>query len=162
MDLTYLNDVFEYRDGNLYWKKSNNRKIKVGNKVGFLNNHGYIQTKIFNKTMSVHRIIYFMNHKTLPDLIDHINGIKTDNRIENLRPATKSQNNQNCAIRKDNSSGVKNICWDKNCNKWRVFLQTNKKRKSFGVYDDLELAELVAVEARNKYHKQFANHGKIF
>jgi hypothetical protein len=75
-----------------------------------------------------------------------------------LRPATYPENNRNARIRKDNSSGCKNVCWRKDRKKWVVGIRINGKRINFGFFDDLELADLVAHEARDKYHKDFARH----
>ena len=58
-----------------------------------------------------------------------------------------------------NTSGVKGVSWRRKSKKWTVRVTVDGEYKSFGSYDDLELAELVAIEARNKYHKEFANHG---
>ena len=58
----------------------------------------------------------------------------------------------------NNTSGVKNVCFHKGNNKWVVQLRINKKKKHFGCYEDLELAELVAIEARNKFYGKWANH----
>jgi hypothetical protein len=57
---------------------------------------------------------------------------------------------------KPNNTGIKNVSFIKECQKYRVALQANKRRKFFGYYEDLELAEFVALEARNKYHGEFA------
>jgi hypothetical protein len=91
-------------------------------------------------------------------MVDHINGIQTDNRIENLRPATYLENNRNARIRKDNSSGCKNVSWRSDRKKWSVAIKINGKRKNLGCFVDLELADLVAHEARDLYHKDFARH----
>lgn len=92
-------------------------------------------------------------------LLDHINGVLTDNRIENLRPATVVQNQRNAIKRKDNTSGVKNVSWHKGAKKWGVQMCVNKRIKHLGYYADLELAELVAKEARAKFHLDFACDG---
>ena len=114
--------------------------------------------EIDHKSYSVHRLVWLMHHGVLPEFLDHINGNKLDNRIENLRPATKSQNNQNKRLYSNNTSGVKGVCWHKRIKKWQVNVRVNGKQKSFGFFDDIELAELVASEARNKLHGQFARH----
>lgn len=155
----YLQSIFDYKDGELYWKKKTSKEsnISIGDKAGSKNNHGYIQVYIKNKLYKVHRVIFLMHHGYLPTYIDHINCIKNDNRIENLRPATKSQNAINTKTRKNNTSNAKNVYWHKASKKWFVQLTVNGKQKSFGYYHDFELAELVAIEARDKYHGKFSN-----
>ncbi len=152
--------LYKYKDGILYWKTSPSPKIKIGNPVGSLGKDGYFSTTINYKKYLNHRLIFLMHHGYLPQYIDHINNIPTDNRIENLRQTNKSQNNYNSKLRVSNTSGVKNVHWNKKQKQWVVSLGVNKKIKYCGSFDDFELADLVATEARNKYHKQFANHGE--
>ena len=151
-------ELYEYKDGELYWKKNANKKIKLGAKAGgnSVNSDGRKSIYVNGKSFLASRIIFLHQNGYLPAIIDHINGVKTDNCIENLRPATYLQNNQNAKIRKDNKSGYKGFSLKKN--KWYVQIKIDGKKKSFGYYDDLELADLVAQEARNKYHKDFARH----
>jgi uncharacterized protein YigA (DUF484 family) len=92
----------------------------------------------------------------LPDLIDHIDGNKLNNRIENLREASKQENCQNQKVRLTNSSGVKGVSWHKANKKWIVAVCKNYKSYYCGTFEDKELAELVAMEATNKLHKQFS------
>jgi hypothetical protein len=94
----------------------------------------------------------------LPKYIDHIDGNPSNNKIENLREVTNSQNCKNSKISITNKSGVKNVHWNKENKKWRVQLTINGKTKCFGSYDNLDTAELVAQEARNKYHGEYARH----
>ena len=158
MELTQklLNEYFEYKDGELYWKKPTAKKIRIGSIVGSVDARGYKKVRFFNKVYAVHRIIFLMHHGYLPTEIDHKDNNKINNKIENLRPATVNQNRQNALTRKDNSSGAKGVSFDKNKNKWNVRIQVNKKTKRIGYFEDLELADLVAQEARDLYHGEFA------
>jgi hypothetical protein len=151
-----LHQLFEYKNGQLFWKVSLSKRVNIGNKAGFLTNRGYLSIGINKKIYRLHKIVFAMHHGYLPKIVDHINGIKDDNRIENLREANACQNNVNIGIRKDNTSGSKNVRWHNK--KWTVEVRINKKRINFGGFDDLELADLVAQEARDKYHKEFARH----
>jgi hypothetical protein len=92
----------------------------------------------------------------LPELVDHIDGNKLNNRIENLREASKQENAQNQKIRLTNSSGVKGVSWHRVNKKWKVALCKNYKPYYFGSYEDRELADLVAVEATDLLHKNFS------
>ena len=143
--------VFEYRDGVLFWKKNSKR-------AGTKHHTGYIQIGYLGKLYNAHRIIFLMYCGYLPTVIDHINGDRSDNRIENLRAASWTKNLQNMRLHPTNTSGVKNVSWCNTRKKWAVFVSIDGKRVNFGRYDDLELADLVATEARNKYHKSFARH----
>jgi hypothetical protein len=102
-----------------------------------------------------------MHTGTMPIVVDHINLIRHDHRIENLRAADHHTNNYNKGVQKNNKLGMKNICWSKQNKKWLVQLMANGKRVVSLMFDDLELAQLVAHEARNKFHGAFANHGVI-
>ena len=159
MQLTkdYLHTLFEYKDGNLIYKISSGSK-KKGSLVNTQHSSGYIRCKINKKQYLAHRIIYMMHHGYMPDIVDHIDGNKSNNKITNLRPATKSQNQQNCKIYTTSSTGIKGVRWNNKHKKYVVRVQANNKRYTWYV-EDLELAELVAMEARDKYHKQFSNHG---
>lgn len=154
----YLHQLFEYKDGELYWKINSANNVKVGYSAGSFNNRGYKIVGINKKTYRIHRLIYLMFYGYLPKILDHKDGNKFNNKIENLRKANNSQNQQNRIIQKNNKSGIKNVDWHKKTAKWRVSIQVNKKRNFIGSFKDLKLADLVAIEARNKYHKEFACH----
>ena len=153
-----IQDIYEYRDGGLYWKVSNSNTVKIGTKAGHATKHGYRRVAFNGKQLYEHRVIFFYHYGYFPKEIDHINGNKSDNRIENLRETTHSQNMMNVKTQKSNTSGVKGVCWDKSKKKWFARVTINNKIIHLGRFKDLELAELVVIEARNKYHKEFANH----
>lgn len=153
-----LNELFEYKNGILYSKVDRYKTaIKKGNVVGSISNQGYLRTCINYKSYKLHRLIFMMFYGYMPVEIDHVNGNKTDNRIENLREVSHSQNEWNKSKTVRNTTGIKNITFENG--KWRVRVGANNKTINVGVFDNLELAELVAQEARSKYHGNFANHG---
>jgi hypothetical protein len=149
-------EYFKYADGKLFWKKTDTNRCKIGDEVGFFDELGYRKVNFKYRKEAVHRLIFLMHYGYLPREIDHADGNPSNNRIENLRAASINENRQNTKLRKDNSSGLKGITWDKSRNKWLVRVNCNKKTVYQGRFDDLELAELVAIEARDKYHKEFA------
>lgn len=153
----YLNSLFYYKDGNLYSKIDRYKTtLKKDTLVKCYLQSGYLRTCINYKSYRIHRLIFMMHYGYMPTQIDHINGIKDDNRIENLRDVNHSQNQLNKGIQKNNTSGIKNVTFENN--RWRVRTTINGKLKSFGSYEDWELAELVAIEVRDKYYKEFARH----
>jgi len=121
-------------------------------------NNRYVTTTVFGKHYSVHKLIYMFHYGEMPKQLDHINTNSIDNRIENLRPVTKSENARNRKLMSNNTSGFKGVSWNKNTQKWFVYVNVDKKRKNIGYFEDLELADLVATEARDKYHGKYANH----
>lgn len=147
-----LNKLFEYRDGFIY------RKNKPNVYAGTFTKHGYYRVSINCKLYYVHRIIYMMFYGYFPEQIDHIDGNRGNNKIENLRNSNNTQNNQNKPITKANKSGCKNVYWHSAAKKWSVEIKSNGKKCYLGLFDDIELADLVATEARNKYHGSFARH----
>jgi hypothetical protein len=153
----YLQSIFDYKDGELF-SKINYRKKYVGVKVGSIGN-GYYCVQLHNKKYKIHRLIFLMYKGYLPEYIDHIDCNKLNNKIENLRESTKTQNSLNQKIGIRNKSKYKNVSWDKFTKKWLVALKINKKSIKIGRFNDIELADLVATEARNKYYCEFANHG---
>lgn len=155
-----LNDLFEYRDGELYWKRKPSKygNIKVGDKAGSTHSIGYRIVQLNGRKYKAHRIIFFMHHGYVPEEIDHIDGDPSNNKVENLRAATHTQNMFNKKTYVNSISGVKGVSWHKAAKKWYVQIRSNQKHLFQGLFNDLELAELVAIEARNKYHGQFARH----
>lgn len=154
----YIKQLFTYADGNLYWKISRSNSIKVGQKVGTTPKHNYAQTYLDGKNYRVHRLIFLYHYGYFPAEIDHIDGDVTNNRIENLRSVTRQQNQYNTKLQKNNLSTAKNVSWFKQTNKWKVQMRINKVKTHLGYFDSLELAELVATEARAKFHKNFARN----
>jgi hypothetical protein len=148
-----LKKLFDYRDGHLYWKNST-RNGWNGKKAGTLTKKGYWNININNNQYKAHRLIFMLHHGYLPKLLDHADGNKLNNKIENLRAISHRQNLYNRGANKNSKSGVKNVSWCKKDKKWVV--QINGKH--IGQYIDLELAMLVAQEARDKYHGAFAKH----
>jgi hypothetical protein len=151
MDTLNFNDYFDYKEGNLYWKVKPSLVVNIGDKAGTLNSGGYLQVKLKNKKRLVHHVVYAMHHGFIPKEIDHINRIRSDNRIENLRPVTRGQNLLNINLLKRNKSGYKNICWHKASQKWIVQGRKDGKPLYLGVYANLEDAKKVASELHVMY-----------
>lgn len=151
LTVEYLYKRFDYKNGNLY--------KKGGLKPLLASIDGYRVVRIGTKMCKMHRIIFMMHHGYMPKIVDHIDGNTFNNKITNLREATQTENAQNRKIDKTNKSGFKNVNWHKKSQKWVVQISSFNKKIHVGLFDDVELADLVAQEARNKFHKSFANHG---
>lgn len=157
MNQKLLHELFSYVDGELLWKVRKGYTTKIGEIAGFQGKE-YKQVGIDGKLYPCHRLIFLFHNGYLPQCIDHADGNKLNNRIENLREATRAENSQNCAISRNNKCGFKNVYWHKQRQKWNVLVQANGQRYDCGFYEDIELADLVAQEARIKYHKNFSRN----
>ncbi len=128
---------------------------------------GYKVGAIFDRNLRAHRVIWAMVHGAWPaDQIDHINHDRSDNRIENLRCVTRSENMKNFSKSKANTSGVTGVYWNKgneNWNKgnenWNVSITINGKSKHIGCFTDKADA-IVARKAAEIEHGFHKNHGK--
>ena len=150
---------FDYKDGHLIYKIKTANCIKVGKVAGHLcNDTGYIRIGIQGRLVGAHRLIWIYHNGDIPDSIeiDHSNNIKHDNRIENLRLATHSQNQFNTVKYKNNTSGYKGVYFCQN--KWVAEIKINGKKKYLGRYDTPELASEAYKSAAEEYHKEFANY----
>ena len=154
-----LTELFEYRDGKLFWKNPTSRAVSSGTEAGTPRKDGRRQIILFGKHYLTSRLVYFMFHGEFPEIVDHINRDYTDNRIENLRKSTRAQNNWNRKNQHNSVSGCKNVYWHNQSKTWRVRVSVNGTRIAFGQYKDLEQAKRVAIEARSKHHGEFAYHG---
>ena len=148
-----VRSLFDYKDGFLYWKISNNRKIHIGDKAGSFNGR-YYQIGINDKKYLNHRLIFLYHYGYLPEFVDHIDNNPSNNKIGNLRKLTNSQNCMNSKSRKG-SSKYKGVSWDKSINKWRSQIQINGKKKHLGYFINEMEAVIVYNNAIIKYFKEF-------
>lgn len=156
----YLKECFDYIDGVLYWKRKPSKSLPIGIKAGCNDKDGYLMVSLDNKIYKVHRLIFMMFHGYFPLVVDHIDGNKQNNKIENLRGCTKAENSWNSKKHFDNKSGVKGVYFHKKSNKWMARCTANKKTNYLGLFDSLNDAEKAVQNFRVNLHKQFYNHGK--
>lgn len=139
--------------GKFYWINSRGTK-KAYTEAGCLNK-GYVYIKIDRVRYGAHRLAFLYMEGVFPEQgVDHKLGIKNDNRWSMLRVATRSQNAANSGTRPNNVLGVKNVTQLKDTKKYQVIV----RNRSYGCYDDLELADLVATEVRDKVFGAYARH----
>lgn len=118
---------------------------------------GYLRGRIFDKFYKAHRVMWIMETNTVPDIIDHIDGIKCNNVFDNLRNVSISENNKNLKRFKTNTSGISGVSFIRN--KWRARIYVDGKEKHLGIFDKKEDAIFarVAAEKEYGYHE---NHGR--
>jgi len=151
--------LFEYRDGRLHHRTAS-RGRKIGDPIGSINGTGYRRVGMGGKYYTEHALVYLMHHGYIPAEIDHINGIRNDNRIENLRAVTRSQNQYNKGKCRNNTSGHRGVSWHKKSQAWVIRVMKNGKTVFQKYAKDLELAAFIAEEARLKYYGQYAREAK--
>lgn len=140
------NELFSYEDGELIRRFTVSSRAKEGDNAGSRSTHGYITVAIDKRRCYAHRVIWIMHNGDIPEgmVIDHINGEKDDNRLENLRCITKRDNHRHRAkLNKNNKSGHPNVFWDERNNQWKVSFNIQ-----VGRFDDLDEAVIASEQAK--------------
>ena len=136
-------EIWNYntKTGIITWAIEPCDKMKKGSEAGCINRRGYIQIRFNNKQYSAHRIAWLYVYGYFPEYgIDHINRIKTDNRIANLREVSQQCNSRNTGNYKTNTSGVKGVCWHKINKRWCSFIKKDNGLINLGTYKDFDNA----------------------
>ena len=155
MNILDIYDYFEYRNGELFWKKTNSPRAKIGSQAGYLRK-GYKNIGFNLKEYPTHHIVFFMFKGYLPKMIDHIDGNRLNNKIENLREANFNENARNSKKPSNNTSGYKGVCWNKTKKKWQANITINNKLFFLGRFDNKELAYKAYCNAATKHFGEFA------
>jgi hypothetical protein len=152
---------YDSRTGIFKWKSRAAPHVPKGSKAGSLDkSSGYVRIIISGRKYRAHRLAWLIVYGSFPpEQIDHINGIKHDNRIINLRAVTNAENSRNKSLCISNKSGHTGICYNKKTNKWKAAIGSNYKNVYLGSFENKE----DAIEARRiaeinyNYHP---NHGR--
>ena len=148
---------YNHETGELTYIKKPSRKILSGSTVGCPDKNGYIQFRFMAHNLLAHRVAWAIYYGKWPEKqIDHINHIKSDNRINNLRQADHSQNGCNRGLQSNNRSGVPGVHWSSQKEKWFAKIKLNGKSKHLGVFADIEDAANAVKKARIEMHGDFA------
>lgn len=138
--------------GAIRWKVRPAYCIQVGDTAGAIDRQGYLRIQFKGRQYQGHHIAWAHHFgEPPPDRLDHRNLHKADNRIENLRPATPSQNNGNHPAKVGTSSKLKGVCWNKQCRRWQAQIKVRGKSIYLGLFED-EMKAHEAYVASAKLH----------
>lgn len=163
MKIIKLNKGYETIVDDKYFDILNKRKWFINYSNGVPRYAAFTFRKNKNNYCTLmHRMIMELEgYKIKGKQIDHINGNGLDNRLENLRLASHSENQRNSKLRKDNTSGYKGVVWNKRDKVWFALLRIGKKRLNLGSFDNKIDAAKAYNEAAIKYYGEFANLNEI-
>ena len=151
---------YDKNSGIFTWKTDRNGGAVAGDVAGCLTKKGYIQIRVLGSRYFAHRLAWLAVYGKFPsEFLDHKNNNKQDNRICNLREATRNQNMQNRPTFSNNTSGLKGARFESHCNKWRAQIYLNGKNKHLGLFDTAEEAHSAYCSAAKLHYKEFANLG---
>lgn len=134
----------------------------AGRVAGCINVQGYCTIKIDDKMRQAHRLIWIYINGSIPAgiQIDHVNGVRSDNRLANLRMVTNAENQRNRSMPRDNTSGVMGVDWKKRDRKWRAQIVVAGRNMHLGNFDTLEAAATARAKAERDYGYH-PGHGKV-
>ena len=123
-----LREVLDYDEGTGIF-------LRDGKCAGGPNGNGYLRIRVDGVRYLSHRLAWLYVYGVWPtNQIDHINLNKTDNRISNLRDASRSENHANMPVSKANTSGFKGVYWAPNISRWRATVKVNGKKRNLGYF----------------------------
>lgn len=160
-----LRQVLRYESGSLYWIKKPDpmaHRAVVGEEAGRTRTSKYDDIQIDGCRMKAHHIVWALHYGEYPArFIDHINGNKTDNRIENLRLATASDNASNCASAHNSTSPYLGVSFKTASKAWVAQIYKLGKKSHLGLFDSEIAAAKAYNEAATRLHGQFARLNQI-
>jgi hypothetical protein len=128
-----------------------------GKSAGCAYSDGYVYIRFNGKRLLAHRLAWIKVHKQMPDRqIDHINMCRSENRIDNLRLATLTDNNRNRKAQSNNTSGYKGVTFHKGTGRFQAKICVNKRRISLGYFESAERASIAYQKAAKEHHGDFA------
>ena len=155
MTQSRLKELLHYdpETGVFVWKVAHPR-VRAGGRAGSISSRGYVRIRISGKDYWAHRLAWLYIHGDFPkNEVDHKDGDKTNNRIDNLRDCTHAQNHQNRVSMPGSSSKYPGVSWYKNSKKWRAKIVLHGKDKYLGLYESEVDAYKAYCKAKYELHK---------
>lgn len=155
-----VKSLFEYDEHTGIFKRKTGKHQGVKNieKIGYINDKGYLLISVLNKRYRAHRLAWlYMTGKMPVDQIDHINLNRLDNRFCNLRECNNEENNRNSRKKSTNTSGFRGVHFNKQTNKWQARARVNGKRHHIGLFNSAEEAGIAYEKYISNNHGDFAN-----
>jgi hypothetical protein len=139
--------------GELRWLQKRG-KIRAGTVAGTINKYGYVALGVFKMPCLAHRLAWLLTYDEWPEgHIDHINGVRHDNRIANLRVATQLVNTQNRhAANKGTRSGLIGASWKTKIQRWVAQIRHGGKLHHLGYFESAESAHAAYIDAKRRLH----------
>lgn len=151
-----LKELLDYdpSTGMFTWKVYRSRFARPGDCAGSPDKNGYVCIGIDGSVYKAHRLAWLYINGSFPSKgLDHINRVKNDNKIDNLREATDSENKQNIGVPANNKSGIVGVRFDKACKKWSAYIKINGIMIFLGLHSSMSDAIFARKLAKSKYHK---------
>lgn len=153
LDSTRLREVLYYcpQAGVFTWRLSR-QKVKAGSVAGTTNSRGYCRITVLGQAYAAHRLAWLYVHGAWPtDQIDHINGVRNDNRIENLRDVSAAANSQN-QRQPQGDNPFLGVSLVRNKNRWIARLRLDGEQRYIGCYATPEEARAAYIAAKRIHH----------
>ena len=146
---------YDSETGVFTWRMNRGSRARLGSVVGSDDMHGYKTVRLGNRSYKLHRLAWLHTHGIWPTGdIDHINGVRTDNRIMNLRDVSRKVNLQNQRKAPNNkSTGVLGVYIDKYRRRYYSTISVNNKSVGLGSFDTIQEAQEAYVAAKRKLHE---------
>ena len=136
------------------WRVNRKGGVKVGDTTGYIAKNGYVQIGVSNKLYYAHRLVWLYVYGVWPEYdIDHIDGVRANNKLVNLRKATRTENNQNTRKDSTNVSGLRGVYWHRAAQKWCAEIAVKGKKTYLGLFNTKELAHEAYLKAKETLHE---------